>query len=186
MCNKKLLLTIILILTSIISVMFCYNLIQNKTVGFLWMNRNNWQWKDNWSRVNPVDVVPELKKLEIVPIPKIEKEQPNQSESLVLSYEDALTKSRETNKPVLLIFGADWCKYCQRMKSETLNKDKVKECLKNYIVLNIDVDKDPSITNKMNVKILPSYIITNYDKNILKRSKGFMDLDSFCNWLNSK
>ena len=37
---------------------------------------------------------------------------------IVTSIKDAKTLSESTNKSILLIFGADYCKYCNQLKSD--------------------------------------------------------------------
>lgn len=182
MCNKNILTIIFVILTLAIGSLFFYSLNEKYNIsGLFWINKGNWKWKDSWAKNNNFD----LKKIEINQnILKPEVVAPQIVEGLVLTYDEAMQKSKELDRPVLLVFGAEWCKYCTKMKSETFSQDSVKEVLKKYIVSHVDVDKNPKIGAKYSVKSLPYYVITNSSEQDLKRGKGFMAADEFIKWLN--
>jgi len=77
---------------------------------------------------------------------------------LVLNYEDAIYEQaiQEKNKNVLLIFGADWCPSCVRLKKDLLKLD-----LHDYIICQIDVDQRRDLAKKYNVNRYPTSIIIN-------------------------
>ncbi len=77
---------------------------------------------------------------------------------LVFNYEDAIYEQaiQEKNKNVLLIFGADWCPSCVRLKKDLLKLD-----LHDYIICQIDVDQRRDLAKKYNVNRYPTSIIIN-------------------------
>ncbi len=81
----------------------------------------------------------------------------------------------------LLIFSADWCKYCQVAKHD-INKDpELSETIKNYEVILIDYDKDKDIVEGHNIKSIPSFIIFEggKEKSRLVGYKGPKHLNNF-------
>lgn len=103
---------------------------------------------------------------------------------VVSSYEDAIVLAKETDSNIFIYFGADWCKYCTSMKSETLDNKEVKEHLfKNFVFLNINVDENKKIKNKYNVKSLPDCIILTSNGEVIKRSSGYKPPEKFLQWI---
>lgn len=78
------------------------------------------------------------------------------------------------NEPekTLLIFGADWCKYCVTAKNDLRNNEKLADKIKEFTIIDIDYDKDKEIAKGHNVKILPTFIIFQDGKE-LKRQTGY-------------
>lgn len=106
---------------------------------------------------------------------------------IVETYEDALDLSNSTDTKIFIYFGADWCKYCVKMKNTTFKDEKVeKYLLKNFVVLKIDVDnkKFKNIKEKFKVKSLPDYLIIDKE-NVTKRSSGYMESKDFIDWLSN-
>lgn len=128
----------------------------------------NWKWEDQWDGKSP-----------LTPIKPIE------LQLIANNYTEALHKSGETGKPVLVFFTAEWCQWCSKMRSETMPDILVQNMLKNYILVYVDTDKDRGPARKFNIESLPSYIITNYKEDGIKAGNGFKSPESFANWLNN-
>ena len=87
--------------------------------------RNNWQWKDSWDKNQDAPKKDEVDE---------DKDQVQPQEQIeASSYDEAISKAGELGKPILIMFEAKWCKYCQQMK-QTLSDNKVKDILKNYVL----------------------------------------------------
>lgn len=139
----------------------------------------NWKWEDDWdSKDSPV--VPTKPNHSPTPVTPI----PLGQQFIAGSYQEAILKSGETGKPVLVFFTADWCNWCKKMKLETMMDSKVQSLLKNYILVYVDTDKDRSPVAKFNIESLPSYIITNSKEEKLKYENGYKNSGFFANWLN--
>lgn len=83
-------------------------------------------------------------------------------------------------KPVLIVFSADWCKYCQVAKKD-INNDKIlSEVVKNYHVVTADFDVDKDLVRGYDIKSIPSFV-TIKGKTITKKAgyKGPKDLTKF-------
>lgn len=99
------------------------------------------------------------------------------------TYTEAMEMSQNTGKPIFLYFGAKWCGYCQKMKREVLADNLVNNSLKNFIILKIDIDKDPDLAQKYKVKTIPHYLIVDKQEVIIKENVGYNSKNEFLNWL---
>ncbi len=170
--GKQKIVIILIAILSIVSICVLKNT-ANKYLG----DRDNWEWNDNWNGNGPIEKDNK---------PKDKKENnTDQSINIVAdNYSDALDKSGNLGKPVLVFYTAEWCKYCRKMKAETMPSPEVSEALKNYILVYVNTDIDRSGVKEFAIENLPSFVVTNYKQEKLKLSKGFMDKNSMVNWLN--
>lgn len=84
-----------------------------------------------------------------------------------LSFDKALEISKNTGKDILIDFSAVWCANCYELKDNVFESDILKQYIeKNYIFVEIDVDKNAYIADYFNVKWLPWIIVIDSDKNI--------------------
>lgn len=142
---------------------------------------SQWKWDDSWNGNMPSSQSPNLngKQEKIKPV------KPN-NQIMAESYTEALKKSEEYKMPVLVVYNANWCAFCKKLKSETFSDAKVIEAMKSYIVVTIDTDKDRSGIAKFSVIGLPTCVITNSKEEKLKVLSGYVNPDTFRNWLNDE
>lgn len=61
----------------------------------------------------------------------------------ILAFQDALTESKKTGKPVLADLSAIWCPSCRRLDSEVLSNEAVKSKIeKDYIFARIEYESE--------------------------------------------
>ena len=80
------------------------------------------------------------------------------------SIMEGLDRAKEEGKPVLIDLWATWCKNCLVMEATTFKDDKVKEVLKDFVLVRYqaeDLNKSPTkeILDRFGVLGLPSYIV---------------------------
>lgn len=92
-------------------------------------------------------------------------------------YDKAKETASAYDKKLVLIFGAAWCPYCKDLKKDAIN---IRE-FNGYIVCFIDIDNNKDITNKFQIKELPTSIIL-YKNNEEKRKSGYKKIE-YTNWL---
>lgn len=63
------------------------------------------------------------------------------------------------NEKVLIIFSADWCKYCHIAKNDMNNDPKLSEIMKNYTIVDVDFDVDKDIVRGYNIKSIPTFVV---------------------------
>jgi thiol-disulfide isomerase/thioredoxin len=92
---------------------------------------------------------------------------------------DSIALSESSKKDVLVIFTADWCKYCSIMKND-LKKDE--SLLEDKIICLIDFDTNHDLVKMYNVKTIPDYFILK-NKVETKRKVGYTGKSNFMKWL---
>lgn len=63
------------------------------------------------------------------------------------SYDDALAEAKKSKKPICLIFYTQWCPHCQNYSS-VFHDPKVVDKSKEFIMVRIDADKDPKLSEQ--------------------------------------
>jgi len=82
-----------------------------------------------------------------------------------------------TNKTIVLYFGADWCQPCSKLKTKFMNNETKIE-MPNLVVgyINIDNELNTDIVENYNIKMLPTSIfielIDDIEINIIDRIDG--------------
>lgn len=171
MSQKTLLIIVLILIIGLFGGIVVYDMKTNNKFGLATDKPNeNWKWEDNWSSHDQKQ-----------PLPKN-----NLNQITANNYQEALKKSGELGKPILVFFTADWCVWCKKMKSETLTDAKVVYLMKNYIFVYVDTDKERDIARKFNIEGLPSYVITNYKEDKIKTGSGFKTGAIFADWLNDQ
>lgn len=152
--------------------------------------QDNWTWNDSWNTPNGPNV-PNTPPSNTQPmLPNGPAPAPNPEASpkemvVASSYEDALKKSGELGRPVLLFFEAQSCSWCQKMKSESLADTNVRNLMKNYIFCDIDCGINRDVATKYSVSSVPSFVITNSTGASLKSGRNYMSVQQFSAWLNN-
>ena len=142
----------------------------------------NWKWEDDWRGQGPTAPTSPTRPTDPTPPPVTP---PAGPQIVAGSYAEAIQKSIQTGKPVMVFFTADWCSWCKKMKSETMPNEGVQTMMKNYVFVYVDTDKDRASARKFGVESLPAYVITNSKEENLKSDSGFKNAETFTQWLNN-
>ena len=103
-----------------------------------------------------------------------------------MTYEQALSLSKQNNKPIMLKLTADNCKYCTKMDNEVLSDNEVKLFLdKNFITVNINVDKE-ALPLSLKRTITPTFIFVDKNENITSKLPGSWNKQDFMDLLNNR
>ncbi len=82
----------------------------------------------------------------------------------------------EQNKPMLLVFGADWCSWCKKLEKTTLSNPQLAKYINSsFVSVHIDFDEEPKIVQILDVKSLPCTIVLSPDADLLGRYDEFME-----------
>ena len=99
------------------------------------------------------------------------------------NYESAKKVSNDLGMDILLVFSADWCKYCNMLKKD-LSSSVSKDELQDIIICTIDVDNNPKMKREYSVSSIPDSLFLSKNK-IKSRRKGYNDLGKYLKWLKS-
>lgn len=101
-------------------------------------------------------------------------------------YDDidkAFELSNIYNKNIIVVFGADWCPYCEELKRDA----KTIAQFNQYLVCFIDTDKkdkNQSVINRYKPRSLPTSLFLDTKKKEVSRKTGYKNKD-YIKWLNS-
>ncbi len=86
----------------------------------------------------------------------------------------ALALSARSGKPVLVVFGAEWCHYCHKQDDETLSDGGVKKTLaEGFVTVRLDFDKNRAAAEILGVEALPQVVFLAPNADLLGRAAGF-------------
>jgi thiol:disulfide interchange protein len=145
----------------------------------VFQNKPNWQWSNDW---NSDQAQPPIQKPnQNQPIPN----QPNQPDQPMnaQNFEQAKQFSKQSGKPILAVFSATWCKWCQKLEQETLTDSSVRKVMSNYVYIKIDTDTSKELVSEYKVRGLPTTLIINSDGVEIKKEAGFMDTNKMREFL---
>jgi thioredoxin 1 len=79
----------------------------------------------------------------------------------------------QDNEKILLIFSAQWCKFCQNAQNDlNFNNQTLLDLSKNYKIIDINIDLEKEISKGHNIKTIPTFIIYENGKEV-KRQVGY-------------
>ena len=129
----------------------------------------------------PVVIIPEP-----APIPDNPRPQPKPavvpSDIIKDNYDLAISCGKKLDKPILLVFTAEWCGYCRSLKKQL--KSIIPD--HKYVVCFLDIDNEinKKLVDQFKVKSLPTSIIIDQKQNKeIKRNTGFLK-EAYKSWLN--
>lgn len=78
------------------------------------------------------------------------------------------------NKPLLLVWGAEWCGFCKKLEGETLAHPALARYINDtFVAVHLDYDKDEKVRDILEVERLPCTIVLTPRAEQLERFEGF-------------
>lgn len=121
----------------------------------------------------------------------------NQYEPWEISYQSALQKSKETGRPIMLVFsGSDWCKWCKKLTNDVFSTHEfARWSTDNVIKVEVDfptVNNLPTQIKRQNellkakfghiVRVYPTVLFVNSDGLVIGKT-GYVD-GGVENWID--
>src|ERR1700674_2351883 len=80
--------------------------------------------------------------------------QPARAESVrwYSTLEEASAAAKESNRPILVEFWADWCDACKVMEKEVYSDPAFAEAARRFVTVRIDYDKKTAIARKYGIE----------------------------------
>lgn len=76
--------------------------------------------------------------------------------TLLKHYDEALHRSLEENKPLLLFFSTDQCVYSDRMRSQLIKDESMKKLLSQFICVEVNAAELPQLCREYEVREFPT------------------------------
>lgn len=92
------------------------------------------------------------------------------------NYNDTIKISENLNHPIILIFSADWCHYCIKLKNDISRSNSLFQDT-TICILDIDDPKNNDIVKKYNVHKIPKTIFFDANKKIIKQIEGYFHIN---------
>jgi thioredoxin-like negative regulator of GroEL len=88
----------------------------------------------------------------------------------------AHAESVKLNRPMLLVFGADWCTYCRKMEQTTLKTPLLVSYVNNsFVPVRLDLQKDNDVAKILGVDRVPCTIVLSPRADLLGRLVGCVE-----------
>ncbi len=99
----------------------------------------------------------------------------------VESWQQAFEQAKESDRPVVASFYADWCVWCKRLETKTFNDHRVAELMGSQAVaLRLDVDGDGrQLARDHGVQGLPTVVVFAPDGDEIGRVDGYVPAKDF-------
>jgi thioredoxin-related protein len=92
------------------------------------------------------------------------------------NLKEAHKLSIQTDKPMLIVFGASWCHYCHKLDRETLADKRVMAMIeRDFIPIHLDFNKDAKVAKILEVESLPCTVALTPQADLLQKAVGYRD-----------
>jgi thiol-disulfide isomerase/thioredoxin len=88
--------------------------------------------------------------------------------------------AKESGKPILIVFGAEWCTYCHKLEREVINQPETAAYInENFVPLHLDFDKEERVAELLDVKSLPCTVVITANAELLGKYVGYADTPKY-------
>jgi thiol:disulfide interchange protein DsbD len=91
----------------------------------------------------------------------------------------AFEQARRSRRPMVLVFGAQWCPACQRLAKETLSHPDVVEALSRVEMVEVDLDKWTDFGGWYGVSAVPHVVLIDGNGMIADTVRDFEPAETF-------
>jgi len=95
-----------------------------------------------------------------------------------------LLKSKQQNKPLMVLVTAEHCKYCSKMKRETLENRNVKENIKGFLFTKVDKTSLDAQKFLPKTRYTPTVYFISPKFTIVNSVKGYLNAYDFNMWID--
>jgi thioredoxin-like negative regulator of GroEL len=91
------------------------------------------------------------------------------------TMEEASAAAKESGRPILVDFWADWCAACKIMDKEVYSDPAFVAAAHNFVAVRVNYDKKTALARKYNVSELPTLVFTDSFGGEIFRHAGYLD-----------
>jgi uncharacterized protein YyaL (SSP411 family) len=79
-------------------------------------------------------------------------------------------------KPILLVFGAEWCTYCHKLEQNVIDQPATAAYINaNFVAVHLDADHEKRVTDILEVESLPCTVVLSPNADLLGRFEGYAE-----------
>ncbi|HEY3966850.1 MAG TPA: thioredoxin family protein [Planctomycetaceae bacterium] len=106
--------------------------------------------------------------------------QAQQSIQWIYDLKQANRLSGMTGKPILIVFGGQWCQFCKKLDREVLSHPTiVKYVNSTFVPVHLDAAKDERAAQILEVKSLPTTIVLSSEADLLGSVEGYVAIREY-------
>lgn len=90
-------------------------------------------------------------------------------------YDAGLAAARKENRPAVLVLYADWCNWCRKLFSESLEDPRVKKLRDRFVWMKINSDKQKEYKSRYGQSGFPLVLLLHPDGTVAGKMDGFRD-----------
>jgi thioredoxin-like negative regulator of GroEL len=92
----------------------------------------------------------------------------------------AQKEAQKTDRPMLIVFGAEWCTHCGRFERTTLSDPAMAAAInRDFVPVRLDFDKEQKTAEVMDVEALPCTVVLSPEADLLIRVVGAKPASEF-------
>jgi len=98
------------------------------------------------------------------------------------SWEELLTASKQSGKPIFIDVHTDWCIPCKKMEKEVFTLPEVAKFYNDHFIsyrLNAEKGEGPALARQFQVKAYPTWLFLNPDASLRSRSTDYLPAGPF-------
>ena len=96
------------------------------------------------------------------------------------NLEMAHAEAVKSKKPILVVFGADWCTFCKKMdETAFVDPTLVTYVNNNFVPVQLDLDKNQRTAAILDVDRIPATVALTPNADLLGRVIGYVNVDTY-------
>ncbi len=96
-----------------------------------------------------------------------------------LTYAPALARAHEEKRPLLVVFGADWCGPCKALERSTLHDRAVLPLLAQCVRVHVDIDRESAVAFAWRTGSIPRTVLLNLHDQVIMDRVGYLPPEEF-------
>lgn len=83
-------------------------------------------------------------------------------------------------KPILLVFGAEWCTYCHKLEQNVIDQPETAAYINaNFIPVHLDADHEKRVVEILEIDSLPCTVVLSPGADLLGKYPGYADTKKY-------